>query len=602
MRQLQIPDRSGFPLNRVASWRVIMLSVLAAVLLRKTLLFSNQVSATFDIWIVISLFILVANTCCCAFLAVSCIAGPEDSQADGFVYGFVHLSVFCASVFCEQDLGFSSFVHLINTTLLLIDCGRDLIGRQPMSEIDDAQQWGWSHSEAVLELKLPAAGAVIDLAEQEKMISQWHGCGEDRGSAAVPGIGMQGSKMEYAVKIIDHSERELEAVARETSIGIKIKHPNVVQTLQFFTTVNRGAVALPAQVIWGFVVSGLGAKRQTLPVPERGVNSSRGSKGVGSKRGSRLSNSRWTIGSKSEQPSAFLMDIVGSKCSRASLKAPTATHSTWIIQELCNGGALSVKLREEFTIDCGLEGGMGTLAESITEEVLTSEGNAEPVLRARQMDGRAVLALERLCQIIQGMQFLHSEGICHGDIKAQNVLIHTDEEVPDATPVYKLADFGLSRIQKQSATEESTHIAGTVTHAAPELLKDCRMTAATDVYAFGILMFEIATGLRVHAGKTSPQIILGVVYEGLRPVYPDECGLSEGYCQLSADCWEGNPEDRPSDEALVARIDYLLAVAKGEIEEGEEAEAVPTGELIVVKGEIEEEEEADLIYDVVGDL
>ena len=64
-----------------------------------------------------------------------------------------------------------------------------------MSEMDDGKQWGWSHSEAVLELQLPAVGAVIDLDEQEKMISQWHGCREERGSAAVPGIGMQGSKM-----------------------------------------------------------------------------------------------------------------------------------------------------------------------------------------------------------------------------------------------------------------------------------------------------------------------------------------------------------------------------------------------------------------------
>eukprot|EP00798_Chlamydomonas_sp_ICE-L_P016701 gene16701-22965_t len=398
------------------------MSVLAAVLLRKAFLFSNQASATFDVWFGISLFILVANTCCGVFLAVSHILGPEDSQADGFVYGFLHLSVFCASVFCELDLRFSSFVHLINTTLLLIDCGRDLIGRQPMSEMDDGKQWGWSHSEAVLELQLPAVGAVIDLDEQEKMISQWHGCREERGSAAVPGIGMQGSKMvlvfrgttacgqQFAVKIIDHSERELEAVARETSIGIKIKHPNVVQTLQFFTTDrNGGSVAsirsrnddlgwLP----WPSRVAGLARKRQTLPVPGGEVNSSRGSRGIGSKRSSRHSNSRWTIGSKSEQPSAFLMDIVGSMCSRASLKASTATHSTWIIQELCNGGALSVKLREEFTMDCGLEGGMGMLAESIAEELLSSGGNAEPILRARPMDGKAVevLAMERLCYVI----------------------------------------------------------------------------------------------------------------------------------------------------------------------------------------------------------
>eukprot|EP00798_Chlamydomonas_sp_ICE-L_P016700 gene16700-22964_t len=126
------------------------------------------------------------------------------------------------------------------------------------------------------------------------------------------------------------------------------------------------------------------------------------------------------------------------------------------------------------------------------------------------------------------------------------------------------------------------------------------MTAATDVYAFGLLMFEIATGLRLYVGKSSPQIILGVVYENMRPVYPDDCGLSKGYCQLSADCWEGNPGDRPSDEALIARIKYLLAVGKGEIEEEEE---VPMGELIVAKGEIKEEkEEEEPMGELIGDL
>ncbi|KAL0055614.1 hypothetical protein WJX82_002414 [Trebouxia sp. C0006] len=78
------------------------------------------------------------------------------------------------------------------------------------------------------------------------------------------------------------------------------------------------------------------------------------------------------------------------------------------------------------------------------------------------------------------------------------------------------------------------------------------MSPAADVYAFGVLMFELWTGQAAFAGLSKVQIMVGVVSSGLRPVFPLHCPA--WYSSLAAACWMQSADSRPSFAALCARL------------------------------------------------
>lgn len=94
--------------------------------------------------------------------------------------------------------------------------------------------------------------------------------------------------------------------------------------------------------------------------------------------------------------------------------------------------------------------------------------------------------IHRLRDIAAAMAYLHSCNIIHCDLKTPNVLLATDADAPYGQTA-KVTDFGLSRALQIGQTHRSTRTLGTVTHMAPELLRSGKLSAAADVYSFGIM-------------------------------------------------------------------------------------------------------------------
>ena len=100
--------------------------------------------------------------------------------------------------------------------------------------------------------------------------------------------------------------------------------------------------------------------------------------------------------------------------------------------------------------------------------------------------GQAITAqVNLLVQTLQALAYLHRRGILHRDVKATNVLV-TGEQV-------KVLDFGLS-VTREKASEPTTGTAGTLAYLAPELLVEQPPSEASDLYAIGVIAYELFVG------------------------------------------------------------------------------------------------------------
>uniref|UniRef100_A0A2N9EY16 non-specific serine/threonine protein kinase n=1 Tax=Fagus sylvatica TaxID=28930 RepID=A0A2N9EY16_FAGSY len=184
-------------------------------------------------------------------------------------------------------------------------------------------------------------------------------------------------------------------------------------------------------------------------------------------------------------------------------------------------------------------------------------GSVRQFLTKRQ--NRAVplkLAVKQALDVARGMAYVHELGLIHRDLKSDNLLINADKSI-------KIADFGVARIEVQ--TEGMTPETGTYRWMAPEMIQHRPYTQKVDVYSFGIVLWELITGLLPFQNMTAVQAAFAVVNKGVRPIIPNDCLpiLSE----IMTRCWDGNAEVRPPFAEVVrmlenAEIEILTTVRK----------------------------------------
>lgn len=191
---------------------------------------------------------------------------------------------------------------------------------------------------------------------------------------------------------------------------------------------------------------------------------------------------------------------------------------TWIVQEWCDGGTL-----KDFCSEPRLEG-------SALMEVI-----------------------EIGMEIARAGAYLHDCGIIHGDLTCNNVLLKT---MPTRKGyVCKVCDFGLARILEGESQEIITQTLGTVTHMPPELFSvqsdKCKLTKKADVYAVGMILYQVVTAQVPFAGMSAPQIVVHVS-RGKRLNLPAE--VPEALANVYVHCLATEPEDRPKMEEVVTDL------------------------------------------------
>mgnify|MGYP002629758853 CR=1 FL=1 len=191
--------------------------------------------------------------------------------------------------------------------------------------------------------------------------------------------------------------------------------------------------------------------------------------------------------------------------------------------------------------------GNGSLADVIRKKTLTWD-----------------MAMRMMLDAATGMLYLHSRDILHCDLKSNNILVDTHYRT-------KICDFNMSKLIEDS-TGSSINIQNP-RWLAPEICEgsDTHSTAS-DVYSFGIVMWEVLTG-KIPWRDSKPWEIVQLIKDGGRPSTPnfwdctdargDELIAFDEYVQLMCACWDGNSYSRPTFQDVVRELKEIVLFTSG---------------------------------------
>ena len=155
-------------------------------------------------------------------------------------------------------------------------------------------------------------------------------------------------------------------------------------------------------------------------------------------------------------------------------------------------------------------------------------------------------ALTLLEPVLSALAAAHGAGLIHRDVKPENVLLADDGRV-------KVADFGLARAVSAETQHTATGgvLIGTVSYLAPELVVDGRADARSDVYAAGVLLYEMLTGRKPHEGESPIQVAYKHVHEDVPAPSAEVPGIPPYVDALVARATARDAQLRPTDARVL---------------------------------------------------
>jgi len=153
-----------------------------------------------------------------------------------------------------------------------------------------------------------------------------------------------------------------------------------------------------------------------------------------------------------------------------------------------------------------------------------------------------------LDDLAEHLSVIHSNELVHSNLHGGNIVFGGSEYSYFAN-VNKpfLCDIGLAKSSSSSKVNPST-IQGVLPYIAPEVFHTFEFTQKSDIYSFGILMYQIASGEPPFRDRTFDRDLVGDIVGGLRPTMPDEA--PESYKKLAKRCCDSNPNKRPDAEMI----------------------------------------------------
>jgi serine/threonine-protein kinase len=179
----------------------------------------------------------------------------------------------------------------------------------------------------------------------------------------------------------------------------------------------------------------------------------------------------------------------------------------------------------------------------------------------------AARVVELTSRLAEALDYAHSNGVVHRDVKPANIVITRDGDV-------KITDFGVARVDAAHLTKDG-HTSGTPYYMSPEQIRGAPVDGRSDIYSLGLIMFELLVGKRPFIASSLPELSLKIVQESppdLASLRPD---LPRTLISTTMRCLEKRPEDRfQSGHDLAVALREIVFVS----------EDVPTAEEIGIEG------------------
>lgn len=273
------------------------------------------------------------------------------------------------------------------------------------------------------------------------------------------------------------------------------------------------------------------------------------------------------VAGKSSQQGEIIEEIIGEAGMMAILRHPNVlqlfgcsltAQAIWIVSELCSLGSLRHLLdddQRELPLEIRLK-----IAIQVAEGMVYLH-NQDPAIIHRDLKSHNIMVHETFAEKAGGGEFSIKSEIKKNGSEGSNAspyrVDHSDRSLKmdsEATIIAKIGDWGSARAQL-SGSRTMTHGVGTACWLAPEVIKHARHSQYSDVYSFGIILWEIATREEVYGDLEGTQIIAKVANDGLRPPVPEDNPLSD----LMVKCWCENPEDRLSFKEINKELNRILS-------------------------------------------
>ncbi|KAM4633122.1 ephrin type-A receptor 7 isoform 3-T3 [Polymixia lowei] len=178
-------------------------------------------------------------------------------------------------------------------------------------------------------------------------------------------------------------------------------------------------------------------------------------------------------------------------------------------------------------------------------------GSLDSFLRKHDGQFTVIQLVGMLRGIAAGMRYLSDMGYVHRDLAARNILVNSNL-------VCKVSDFGLSRVIDDDPEAVYTTTGGKipVRWTATEAIQYRKFTSASDVWSYGIVMWEVMSYGERPYWDMSNQDVIKAIEEGYRLPAPMDC--PPGLHQLMLDCWQKDRAERPKFDQIVGILDKMI--------------------------------------------
>ncbi len=140
-------------------------------------------------------------------------------------------------------------------------------------------------------------------------------------------------------------------------------------------------------------------------------------------------------------------------------------------------------------------------------------------------------------QIGDALQEAHAKGIVHRDVKAENIMVNAKKQI-------KVMDFGLAKLKGSLKLTKASSTIGTLAYMAPEQIQGGEVDARSDIFSFGVVLFEMLTGRIPFRGEHEAALMYSIVNEEAEPLQMYLPEASSELLHIMSRALEKDPEDR----------------------------------------------------------